>query len=51
MSPIEAMDEDSSKITNYFIQYFKNIWADNGDMLSIQYTGTGSTHTNITRTG
>ncbi|CAD8204811.1 unnamed protein product [Paramecium octaurelia] len=51
MSPIEALDEDSSKITNYFIQYFKNIWADNGDMLSIQYTGTGSTHTNITRTG
>ncbi|CAD8156041.1 unnamed protein product [Paramecium octaurelia] len=51
MSPIEALDEDSSKITNYFINYFKNIWADNGDMLSNQYTGTGSTHTNITRTG
>lgn len=51
MSPIEALDEESNKISNYFIQYFKNIWADNGDMLSAQYTGTGSTHTNITRTG
>ncbi|CAK76155.1 unnamed protein product (macronuclear) [Paramecium tetraurelia] len=51
MSPIEALDENSSHITNYFVQYFKNIWADNGDMLSNQYTGTGSTHTNITRTG
>ena len=29
----------------------KNIWADNGDTISKHYTGTGSTHTNVTRTG
>ncbi|KAM3130355.1 hypothetical protein pb186bvf_017558 [Paramecium bursaria] len=51
MAPIEALDEDTAKLGNLFIQQFKNIWADHGDMLSIQYTGTGSTHTNITRTG
>lgn len=51
MTPIEALDENAEKVPNYFIYFFKNIWADNGDMLSAQYTGTGSTHTNITRTG
>ena len=45
------MDEDNVKIDNLLITNYKNIWADNGDMLSAQYTGTGSTHTNITRTG
>ena len=34
-----------------FIKFFKFSWADNGDFISIHYTGTGSTHTNITRTG
>lgn len=29
----------------------RNIWADNGDMISIHYTGTPSTHTNILRSG
>jgi hypothetical protein len=29
----------------------KNSWADNGDVISKHYTGTGSTHTNVTRTG
>ena len=45
------MDEEDVKIDNLLISNFKNIWADNGDMLSAHYTGTGSTHTNITRTG
>ena len=27
------------------IKYFRNIWADNGDFISMHYTGTGSTHT------
>ena len=27
------------------IKYFRNIWADNGDIISFHYTGTGSTHT------
>lgn len=30
---------------------FKNMWADNGDALSEQYTGTGSTISNVTREG
>jgi hypothetical protein len=33
------------------MKYFKNVWADNGDMISYHYTGTGSTHTDITRDG
>lgn len=34
-----------------FTIHLKNAWADNGDMLSKHYTGTGSTHTNVTRKG
>ena len=30
---------------------FKNLWADNGDYLSLQYTGTGSTISSVTRDG
>jgi hypothetical protein len=47
----EALDEDNSTMQNLLVSQFKTIWADNGDCLSNQYTGTGSTHTNITRTG
>lgn len=36
---------------NNFIINLKNAWADNGDSISKHYTGTGSTHTNVTRTG
>ena len=36
---------------NMFIINLKNVWADNGDAISKHYTGTGSTHTNVTRTG
>lgn len=41
----------SSESNNMFIINIKNIWADNGDAISKHYTGTGSTHTNVTRTG
>jgi hypothetical protein len=34
-----------------FLDKFKDIWADNGDYISIQYTGTGSTHTSVTKNG
>jgi len=34
-----------------FIDNVKNIWAENGDALSRQYAGTGSTTANVTRTG
>jgi hypothetical protein len=37
--------------SNMFIINLKNTWADNGDLISKHYTGTGSTHTNVTRTG
>lgn len=30
---------------------FKNIWADNGDICSIEYSGTGALKTDFTRTG
>jgi len=36
---------------NILVINLKNIWADNGDTISKHYTGTGSTHTNVTRTG
>lgn len=34
-----------------FMKYFKYIWADSGDFISIHYTDTGSTHTDITKYG
>lgn len=42
---------DNINNTSTFIIHLKNTWADNGDMISKHYTGTGSTHTNITRSG
>lgn len=34
-----------------FESLYKNIWADNADMISIQYSGTGALKTDFTRTG
>ena len=48
---LSQMDNNNLKQNHPFISHFKNIWADNGDYISKHYTGTGSTHTNITRTG
>lgn len=48
-SIIRAADDAES--TNILLMILKNAWADNGDMISKHYTGTGSTHTNVTRTG
>ena len=36
---------------NEFKENFKNLWAENGDKLSIQYAGTSSTITTVTKTG
>ena len=36
---------------NYFKEGIKNIWAENGDTISIQYAGTESTITTVTKTG
>lgn len=33
--------EDSSDI----LKKFNNVWAENGDSISLHYTGIGSTHT------
>jgi len=33
------------------MKQFKNIWADNGDAISRHYTGTGSTHSEATKSG
>ncbi|CRL04071.1 CLUMA_CG017184, isoform A [Clunio marinus] len=33
------------------IELFKNVWADNADLISVQYSGTGALKTDFTRTG
>lgn len=35
----------------YFEPLFKSVWADNADVISIQYSGTGALKTDFTRTG
>ena len=35
----------------YMFDVAKNMWADNGDVISKQYSGTGSTITSVTKTG
>ena len=30
---------------------FRNVWADHGDVLSVQYAGTGALKSDFTRTG
>ena len=42
---------ENTENRNVFVIHLKNAWADNGDMLSKHYTGTGSTHTSVTRAG
>jgi len=49
--PLSQLDNDSTKACHPFISNFKNIWADNGDAISIHYAGTGSVISNVTRTG
>lgn len=34
-----------------FDSLFKNVWADNADLVSLQYSGTGALKTDFTRTG
>ncbi len=48
---MQQLDNNNLKKNDAFIVSFKNLWADNGDTVSNHYTGTGSTHTNVTRTG
>lgn len=44
-------DFDDSTLTHPFVKSFKNMWAENGDVLAFEYTGTGSTSASVTRTG
>lgn len=39
------------EITPSFETLFKNVWADNADLISTQYSGTGALKTDFTRTG
>jgi hypothetical protein len=39
------------KIKHPLIDIFKEIWADNGDFISIQYAGTASCITTVTKNG
>ena len=52
-SLLKLIDLPSSTVKKChpFISNFKNLWADNGDYLSIFYSGTGSTISNVTRHG
>lgn len=38
-------------IDSGLMDLFKNIWADNADLVSVQYSGTGALKTDFTRTG
>lgn len=35
----------------FIFDIMKNMWAENGDMISKQYAGTSSTITSVTKTG
>lgn len=46
LNPGESADDDKS-----FQDLFRNIWADNADVVSKSYSGTGALKTDFTRTG
>ena len=48
---LAQLDNDNMKQQHPFILQFKNVWADNGDVISQHYAGTGSVISNVTRTG
>ena len=51
LKQLRSVNKDFEMTQNLsFTQAFKNQWADNGDKLSFQYTGTGSTISSVTRT-
>mmetsp|Transcript_1777 Transcript_1777/g.2507 ORF Transcript_1777/g.2507 Transcript_1777/m.2507 type:complete len:588 (+) Transcript_1777:63-1826(+) len=43
--------QDLSSDNQFYFRVFKNAWADNGDAISIQYSGTGALKNDFTRTG
>ena len=46
LKPGESADDDEA-----FQDFFRNIWADNADVVSKSYSGTGALKTDFTRTG
>ena len=42
---------DTNSSDSYILDLAKNFWADNGDTISKQYSGTSSTITSVTKTG
>jgi hypothetical protein len=49
---MEILSEQERIASHPPLEYlFKNIWADNGDVCSIEYSGTGALKTDFTRTG
>ena len=46
--PEEASHEDFGEV---LVGIFRNVWADNADAISTQYSGTGALKTDFTRTG
>ena len=48
---IQMMGFTNTNSDAYVYDVFKNMWAENGDMISKQYAGTSSTITSVTKTG
>jgi len=49
--PLDHMDNGNIEQNHPLMLKFKYTWADNGDAISMHYTGVGSTHTEVTKTG
>ncbi len=51
MQHIFSIDFRDFKNTHPLMQIFRNLWADNGDIISVQYSGTSSCITSVTKNG
>ncbi|KAJ8973053.1 hypothetical protein NQ317_011333 [Molorchus minor] len=52
LKKLNILQQNQSLEQQYsFEALFKNVWADNADVVSIQYSGTGALKTDFTRTG
>lgn len=49
--PLNHYDNNKIDLNHEFMKHFKYHWAYNGDNISKHYTGTGSTHTDVTIKG
>mmetsp|Transcript_5987 Transcript_5987/g.5306 ORF Transcript_5987/g.5306 Transcript_5987/m.5306 type:complete len:268 (+) Transcript_5987:649-1452(+) len=48
---LTQLDNNNPKQQHQFIVNFKHIWAENADIISMHYSGTGSVISTVTRTG